>query len=106
MLQGKHQQLQQLHIGTFPSKQCVICSGKWKATELVCQEDENKMWQVINALTAMRGENEREKVSAGKRIFQGSESKEQYGFRITNKVTQVEWKNVTHNLATWVLCIS
>lgn len=54
----------------------------------------------------MRGENEREKVSAGKRIFQGSESKEQYGFRITNKVTQVERKNVTHNLATCVLCIS
>lgn len=103
VLQGKHQQL---HVGTFSSKQCIICSGKWKATELVCQEAENKMWQVINALTIMQGENEKQRVRAGERNLPRSESKEQYGFRIASKVIEVEWKDVLHFLAIWVLHIS
>lgn len=54
----------------------------------------------------MQGENERQRVRAGERNLLRSESKEQYGFRRTSKVIEVEWKNVAHILAMWLSCIS
>lgn len=54
----------------------------------------------------MQGENERQRVRAGERNLPRSESKEKYGFRIARKVIEVEWKDVTHILAIWVLCTS
>lgn len=54
----------------------------------------------------MQGENEKQRVRAGERNLPRSESKEQYGFRIASKVIEVEWKDVLHFLAIWVLHIS